>query len=132
MMGAADLPPLALGFASMWPRFDPNDNIFLRLLSERFTVTVTNDEPDLLIHSWWRRSFQQYPCTRVLYSYENIGWGFTHSDFAITSDYRNHERHYRYPFWAMRLGDDFVYVKSCENGPTFEIRELVVEMMEAH
>ena len=25
----------------------------------------------------------------------------------------------------MRLGDDFVYVKSCENGPTFEIRELV-------
>jgi len=32
----------------------------------------------------------------------------------------------------MRLGNDFVYVKSCENGPTFEIRELVVEMMEAH
>ena len=32
----------------------------------------------------------------------------------------------------MRLGKDFVYVKSCENGPTFEIRDLVVEMMEAH
>jgi dihydroorotate dehydrogenase electron transfer subunit len=31
-----------------------------------------------------------------------------------------------------REGDDYTYVKSCEKGPTFEIRDLVVERMEAH
>lgn len=31
-----------------------------------------------------------------------------------------------------RDGDDFVYVKSCEQGPTFEIRDLRVDLMGAH
>jgi dihydroorotate dehydrogenase electron transfer subunit len=30
----------------------------------------------------------------------------------------------------VRKGDDYIYVKSCENGPTFEIRDLLVEQME--
>lgn len=32
----------------------------------------------------------------------------------------------------VRDGDDYIYVKSCEKGPTFEIRDLRVDLMEAH
>jgi len=32
----------------------------------------------------------------------------------------------------VRDGDDFVYVKSCEKGPTFEIRDLRVDLMDVH
>jgi dihydroorotate dehydrogenase electron transfer subunit len=31
-----------------------------------------------------------------------------------------------------REGDDFIYVKSCEKGPTFEIRDLRVDLMGGH
>jgi dihydroorotate dehydrogenase electron transfer subunit len=32
----------------------------------------------------------------------------------------------------VRDGDDWTYVKSCQEGPTFEIRDLLVDRMEAH
>ena len=31
-----------------------------------------------------------------------------------------------------RDGDDYIFVKSCEQGPTFEIRDLRVDLMESH
>ena len=86
----------------MWRGFEPEDDFFLGVLSDRFVVELTED-PDLLVHSCYGRAADGFRCLKLYVSFENRGWGFGRTDIAITSDYVRHPDHYRYPLWAVHL-----------------------------
>ena len=93
---------LGVKFVDMWRGFEPEDDFFLEALGDRFDVELA-DDPDLLVHSCYGRTADDFGCLKLYVSFENRGWGFGRTDIAITSDYVNHPDHYRYPLWAVHL-----------------------------
>ena len=93
-------PVLKLAFSDFWPNFDPADNYFTDLLSERYTV-VLRREPDLLIFSNWGFDYETYSCRRVFYTGENRRPDFSICDYAFSFDHIDHPRHYRLPLYAL-------------------------------
>jgi hypothetical protein len=95
-----------VGFADFWPGFDPHDNFFIRLLSQRHQVEVSAS-PDILLYSVYGDDHTRYSCKRILVSFENRGWGFSRCDFAITSDLLDHPDHFRLPLWSIWHGNEW-------------------------
>lgn len=93
---------LGVRFVDMWRAFDPSDDFLTEILDDRFDVQLT-DDPELLVHSCYGRTADEFDCLKLYVSYENRGWGFSRTDIAITSDYIDHVDHYRYPLWAVYL-----------------------------
>jgi hypothetical protein len=93
---------LGVKFVDMWRGFHPADDLLMEILEDRFDVDLT-DDPELLVHSCYGRTAEQFDCLKLFVSYENRGWGFSRTDIAITSDYVDHVDHYRYPLWAVYL-----------------------------
>ncbi len=91
---------LRIDFVDFWPDFDPHDNFFTNLLSQRHRIEVGAD-PDLLFYSCYGDAHLRSSCKRVFVSFENRGWGFAACDFAITSDLVVHPDHFRLPLWSI-------------------------------
>ena len=101
------LRPLKLAFSDMWAGFDSNHNWWLRTLSTRFEIELT-DEPDLLLYSCYGQDWRRFDCTRLFVNWENRGWGFSQCDWALTSDLIEHPRHRRLPLWTAHIDHPFV------------------------
>jgi hypothetical protein len=116
-------PSIKINFSDFWKTFNQTDNYFVRLLSLKYTVELSN-EPDLLIYSCydnqgrlpWRKGsrpskaqeFKRYKCIRVFYAPENVRPDFKECDYAFTFDLINHPNHYRLPYYAVdRLINEF-------------------------
>lgn len=93
--------PINIYFASFWPGFDPYNNFFLDVLSEKFNLVVTPNSPDLIIHSIFDKEYLKYNCIRVGYTGENTRPDFKRSDYYIGFDYIDNERYLRWPLYLI-------------------------------
>jgi alpha(1,3/1,4) fucosyltransferase len=93
-------PRLKLNFADFWQPFNPTDNFFYNLLSERYEIELT-DRPDYLICSLFGASHRQYDCVRILYVGENTRPDLTQFDYSFSFDHTDDPRNYRLPLYAL-------------------------------
>ncbi|MCW3090871.1 MAG: putative biosynthesis related glycosyltransferase [Ferruginibacter sp.] len=93
---------IKLKFVDFWYGFNPEDNYFYKLLSEKFIIEFS-EKPDIIIYSCYGREYLKYHCIRIFYASENIRPDFSGCDYAITFDYSNHPRHYRLPLYAIYI-----------------------------
>ncbi len=70
------------------------------MLSRRFEL-VLDDAPQFLFYSCFGHQHQQSRAMRIFYTGENQRPDFTTCDYALTSDFLDHPRHYRLPLYVL-------------------------------
>jgi hypothetical protein len=91
---------LRIKFTDFWADMnEPEQNDFYQLLARHWDVEFS-DQPDILFFSCFGTEYLKYKCIRIFFSPENWRPDFNGCDFAITFDYNNDPRHYRFPLWA--------------------------------
>jgi alpha(1,3/1,4) fucosyltransferase len=100
---------LKIAFSDFWGGFEYNptnktnyDNVFYRILSERFEIEISTN-PDILIFSVFGNNHVRYNCTKVFYTGENIRPNYNNCDYSISFDYLNDDRNLRFPLSAITL-----------------------------
>jgi len=93
-------PILKVHLTDFWPNFNYTRNFFLTLLSRQYQLVLSPEDPDILIYSCYGADHRNYKCIRIFYTSENQRPDFTACDFAITFDYFDDPRHYRWPLYA--------------------------------
>lgn len=93
---------IRIKFVDFWFGFSEKNNYFTKLLSHNYTLEFS-DNPEILIYSCFGREHLKYNCIRIFYSAENVRPNFNGCDYAITSDYNDNPRHYRFPLYGLYL-----------------------------
>ncbi len=91
---------IKLNFADFWGGFNIHDNYFIRLLSKKFSIQIS-DKPDFLIYSCYGRDHLRYNCYRIFYIGENQRVNWDACDFVFGFDYIKDKRYYRLPNWVL-------------------------------
>ncbi|MDT0688603.1 glycosyltransferase family 10 [Salegentibacter sp. F188] len=95
-------PSLKINFADFWATFDKKNNLFYRILSEKYEVIISED-PDILFYSCYGWEYLKFNCIRIFYTAENKKLDFTAADFGISFEFLDRKNHYRFPFYAYRI-----------------------------
>ena len=98
---------IRLKFVGFYPRFDPNNNLFIDILQKHFGIELVDIAPDFVICSHFGSPFElnQYDCPRIFYSGENYSPDFTCHDYALTyNDIAYGDRFFRMPYF---LADEY-------------------------
>jgi len=93
-------------FVDFWHGFNPNDNYFTRLLSQKYQVEIS-DNPEILFYSCFGKEYLKYTCLRIFYTPENERPDFTACDFAIGFDHSHDKRYLRFPLYSIYLGHQY-------------------------
>jgi len=104
--------------ADFWGGLIKTDNYFYNLLSTKYHVLIDENDPDLLFFSVGygktreREKYLNHRCKKVFFTGENVRPNFDYqsveypnysigrADIALTFDYSNDNRNYRFPLWA--------------------------------
>tara|TARA_B110000902_G_scaffold41192_1_gene44477 strand:- start:3089 stop:4018 length:930 start_codon:yes stop_codon:yes gene_type:complete len=89
---------LKIKYVDFWEGFPVEDSYFLNLVEDYYDIEYS-ENPDLLFYSCYSTNFLKYNCPRIFYSPENIRPDFRFCDFALTFDYLQNERHFRWPLY---------------------------------
>lgn len=93
---------IKLWFSDFYADFDPINNPFYNLLSQKYHLDLDPDNPEYLIYSCYGHGFLNYNCARIFYTGENLRPDFNLCDFAIGFDYISFEdRYVRFPNFAL-------------------------------
>lgn len=93
---------IKIWFSDFYSGFDPKDNPFFNLLSNRFSLELDSANPQYLVYSCYGTEFLQYNCVKIFYTGENLRPDFNLCDFAIGFDYLEFEdRYLRFPNFAL-------------------------------
>ncbi|MCC7085993.1 MAG: hypothetical protein IT427_13405 [Pirellulales bacterium] len=109
-------PHLKLAFCDFWPKFNPSNNWFTRLLSQRYEVEVC-ERPEMVIYSCFGRQHRKFDCIRIFYTGENRRPDFRHCDFALSFDHLDDPRHFRLPLYAVYF-DPAILIKPTHFDPS--------------
>lgn len=96
-------PPLAVAFSDQIPAFDPQNNLWVRLLRARYDVHVVPPDAaaDVLFYSDWGTQHRKFPGRKIYFTGENMLPDYDECDFALTSCIRPDDpRHFRLPYYA--------------------------------
>ncbi|MGK0364318.1 MAG: hypothetical protein ACI85O_001375 [Saprospiraceae bacterium] len=97
-------PTIKIDFSDFFSNFDKrNKNPFIKLLSPYFNLEIVDEGADFLIYSCFGNEFRKFKGIRIFYSGENIGADFNECDFALTHDFSDHPRHFRFPCHLRRV-----------------------------
>lgn len=109
---------LKINFVDFWPNFQKTDNYFYNLLSQKYKVSIDEEDPDLLFFSVdytrqrQRSKYKNHRCKKIFFTGENVrpnfdcndidyvNYSIGKADFAFTFDYMSDQRNYRFPLWA--------------------------------
>ena len=91
---------IKINFTDLWAPGDGVYDYFVKLLSTKYTVELS-DAPDYLFYSVWGHDHLKYKCTRIFYTGECVRANFDFCDYAFTFDYVDDPRHYRLPFYGI-------------------------------
>ncbi|MDB5120211.1 MAG: hypothetical protein JWN56_1429 [Sphingobacteriales bacterium] len=91
---------IKIDFTDFWTGFDKRNNMFFNLLSEKYTVIIS-DNPDLLFYSVYSSNHIDYRCTKIFYTGENQRPNFSECDFAFSFDHIQDKRNYRLPLYVL-------------------------------
>ena len=114
---------IKLDFVGFWPNFNKEDNIFTRILNERYHVEIT-DKPDFVIVSILSAPYEytKYDCVRILYTGEPLAPDFNVFDYAISFEHLScldrysQDRHFRYPLCLLSNN----HIHKSAHGMTYE------------
>lgn len=130
---------LKINFADFWGGFDKRDNYFYHLLSNRYSVEIS-DTPDVLFFSVDYSGKNEYSrfrgigCKRVFFTGESVSPNFVDKkpqivnnfsakyrinkcDFAFSFDRNSLDNHFRLPLWVTYI--DWFGLKKYGNNPSF-------------
>ena len=93
---------IKIKFVDFWYGFAPDNNYFFKLLSTFYKIELS-DEPDFIIYSCFGKEYLKYSCLRVFYTAERLSADYTGCDFALTFDYSNDKRHFRFPLYGIYI-----------------------------
>jgi hypothetical protein len=96
---------LKVNFADFWATFNKKENYFLKVLSEKYEVEISED-PDILFYSCYGWNYLKYKCVRIYYTAENKKTDFSACDFSISFEFLERRNHYRLPFYAYHILKD--------------------------
>jgi hypothetical protein len=94
---------IKIDFSDFWGGFDKTNNYFYNLLKEEFDVEISNN-PDYLFFSLFGNQHQNYKCTKIFYTGENIAPPLGYCQYSFSFDYLNDERNYRLPHYLLYDG----------------------------
>ncbi len=95
------LKELRIAYADFWDGFDPLDNFFQKILSTRYTL-ILSDNPDVLFFSVAGNENKKFNrCVKIFFSGENVRPDFSLCDYAISSDFIDSDRYYRWPLYNL-------------------------------
>lgn len=86
--------------------FNPYDNYFTDLFSQKFDVQITNSNPDILIYSVFGQNYKAYNCRKILFSGENLRASKQdiphYNDSTVTlSHYEDEAKEIFMPLWVL-------------------------------
>ena len=113
---------IKIDFSDFWGGFNKTDNYFYNLLKEEFDIEISSN-PDYLFFSVFGNTHQQYNCTKIFYTGENVLPDMNYCDYSFSFDYLDNVRNYRLPHYLLYDGyyelvnktvtDDLVNRKFC-------------------
>jgi len=94
---------LKVSFLDFWPEIK-DENIFLPILQKYFDVEVIENNPDVIIHSFFGTTHlsPQYKCKKILFIGENYRAAQYGSDYSISFDPPT-DKNFRLPLWQFYL-----------------------------
>lgn len=96
-------PRLKVAFARFWRGFDPQNNLFVRLLRASYDVQV-GDSGDFVFYSGFSGALPPGRYVKIFYTGENVRPPWGECDWAFSFDYDDHPRHYRLPNYVFEYG----------------------------
>lgn len=101
---AGDRPVIRVWFTDFWDGFSPTGHVLYALLSRKYDVTLTRENPDYLIYSFGGFDHLNYDCVRIFHVGENFRPDFNSCDYALGLDYLEFgDRYIRFPSYALQL-----------------------------
>ena len=94
---------IKIEFSDWWPGFDKTNNYFYNLLKEEFDVEISNN-PDYLFFSVFGNQHQNYRCTKIFYTGENIAPPLGQYQWSFSFEYSDDPRNYRLPHYLLYDG----------------------------
>jgi len=107
-------PDLTIDFVDFWPTLIKNDNYIYHLLSRVYNLEISSN-PDVLFFSCYGKKHLQYQCLKIFYSAENRRPDFSGCDYALTFDFSNHKKHFRWPLYAHHIDYENAWKKLTTN-----------------
>ena len=86
-------PKLKINFVDFWLNFQKNNNYFYHLLSQKYSVEINEDDPDLLFFSVdyanqkERDRYKDHRCKKVFYTGEGVSANFDDDDSISVSNH---------------------------------------------
>ena len=105
---------LKIWFTDFWKGFNPYDNYFSRILTKHFLINISEEKPDLLIHSVFGTNYLKYKCIRICFTGENRRPDFRKSDYHIGFDYIDNPRYLRWPLFLLYYNPELLLQKNLE------------------
>jgi len=97
-------PNLRLWFTAFWGTFDKYDNIFVYALKQKYSVTVTPDNPDLVITD---NPYQRYQNAKMVYFSGEPFFDIGLCDCALTQFNVDKKNYFRLPLYLLYAYDYF-------------------------
>ena len=94
-------PVLRVFFTDFWNDFDTENNFFISILRETYTVEINAVNPDILFYSYKGNDFLNFKCNRVFFTGENIRPRMYDCDYALCFDYSSDKRIIRLPLYVL-------------------------------
>jgi hypothetical protein len=94
---------IKIDFTDFWGGFDKTNNYFYNLLIEEFDVEISNN-PDYLFFSVFGNNHQNYKCTKIFYTGENVAPPLGYCQWSFSFDYLDDSRNYRLPHYLLYDG----------------------------
>jgi hypothetical protein len=94
---------IKIDFSDFWGGFLKTDNYFYNLLIEEFEVEISNN-PDYLFFSVFGNNHQNYKCTKIFYTGENVAPPLGYCQWSFSFDYSDDSRNYRLPHYLLYDG----------------------------
>ena len=104
---------IRIKFVDFYHAWDPQDNLFVDILSRRYDVKVVDKNPNYLFHSvsggFFYEGLEHFTyrdenCIKIFFTGENIVPDFNFTDYAMSFQYLEFgDRYLRLPLWYLRL-----------------------------
>ncbi len=94
---------IKIDFSDFWGGFDKTNNYFYNLLKEEFDVEISNN-PDYLFFSVFGNQHQNYKCTKIFYTGENVAPPLGYCQWSFSFEYSDDPRNYRLPHYLLYDG----------------------------
>ncbi len=92
---------IRLWFTDFWPLFNQKDNFFIDFLSKKYSLILDSEKPDFLFYSNFGVDYKKYNCTKIYFTGENVRPDFNECDYALSFDYSDNPRNYRFPLYLI-------------------------------